>query len=267
MKKGLLYGCVLAGWLLWQPATAQVESGSWIILTHSNADMRRVENLSTSVRDTSDAVSAAQVRSGSLVYAPGTGNDTINFSVNPVISNYERGMMVSFKAPANVKGPAYINLSSLGVKKLVKDVNIDLDSLDIRQGQLIVAVYDGINFQVINRLNNGCPQNFVRVNELYCIEVSERDSLSWWDATAACMNVQSKLCTWAEWLNACYSSGIIGTSNMGNVEEWVDSGANTGGSITSKTAGYKFTTLTFGCDQSGYSVPNNLRKFRCCYER
>ena len=63
------------------------------------------------------------------------------------ITSYTEGLTFTFKAANGCNGSSTIEVNSLGVKSIKKNVNTDLVFGDILAGEIIMVVYDGTNFQ------------------------------------------------------------------------------------------------------------------------
>jgi hypothetical protein len=59
-------------------------------------------------------------------------------------------MMLTFKANAANTGAATLNVNNLGNVALKKNVTNNLAAGDIAPGQMVIAIYDGTNFQTMN---------------------------------------------------------------------------------------------------------------------
>lgn len=81
-----------------------------------------------------------------------TGSTNVFVLTLPGLTAYYTGMMVWFKAVNANIGACTINVNSLGVKSLIRSGGIGLVTGDITVGDLICAVYDGTNFQLISLL-------------------------------------------------------------------------------------------------------------------
>ena len=139
-----------------------------------------------------------------------------------------------------------------------------LTDSDVAPGSLLSLVFDGTSFQVLNgavHRRRDCPSDMVAVNEQYCIEPQERDTLDFYDAAFACVSDNKRLCTWGEWYRACTLAATLGLANMSGNWEWTNSSANEDliarmvGNTSCTAAG---TSLVTG------SIP---RKSRCCFSR
>lgn len=88
--------------------------------------------------------------SGALDYAVDTGAaNAIVVSLSPVLSGHIPGMPIVIKVSAENTGSTVINVSGLGDKALKKLGNTDLQSGDLRAGQIITIAYDGVNYQLL----------------------------------------------------------------------------------------------------------------------
>lgn len=82
--------------------------------------------------------------------ADGVSVNDLEVALDPAPSAYTAGMLVHFKSNFNITGPATLNVNGLGVKSLVKEGNTSLGGGDIIDGQVVSAIYDGSNFQLLS---------------------------------------------------------------------------------------------------------------------
>lgn len=75
-------------------------------------------------------------------------------NTNP-FSSYTTGLLVTFKASSDNTGPCTLDVDGMGPKTLKKSVSDDLVAGDILTNQIVMAVYDGTNFQVIGTISTG----------------------------------------------------------------------------------------------------------------
>jgi hypothetical protein len=89
-----------------------------------------------------------------------TTNGSFNYGVDaqtsdayvvtiPGISAYVAGMVITFKANTINTGPCSVNVNNLGIKTLKVKVTADPINGYIASGTIVMAVYDGTNFQMI----------------------------------------------------------------------------------------------------------------------
>jgi len=70
-------------------------------------------------------------------------------TLSPAATAYTTGMMVTFKANTANTGACTVNVNGLGAKALKRGVSTDPADNFIKAGSIVVAVYDGTNFQMI----------------------------------------------------------------------------------------------------------------------
>ena len=88
---------------------------------------------------------------GALDFAVASGSDNAyGLTLSPALAALITGMPIFFKANHTNTGAATLNVSGLGAVDLRNSYNQALVAGDIRSGQIIVVVYDGAYFQVIN---------------------------------------------------------------------------------------------------------------------
>lgn len=91
-------------------------------------------------------------QTGSMTFAADAqASDTYVITLAPVPSAYTTGMVVSFSANTANTGAATLNVNSLGAKTIKKLGSEDLDTGDIKAGQMVEVQYDGTNFQLISK--------------------------------------------------------------------------------------------------------------------
>lgn len=108
-------------------------------------------------------------------YAADAGaNDTYAVTITPAATAYTTGMVVEFKANTANTGACTLNVNSLGAKSL--KVNKDLDPQDgyIKAGAIVLAVYDGTNFQI--QSVSGKPSVSQSGEEIYGASSSGNDT-------------------------------------------------------------------------------------------
>lgn len=249
--------------LVCSSAISQVVMKDKIVLSASDSASRHVTGIS-SPENPSNAANAGSLLSGELIYMPATGVNQLSINLNPPLTQYVQGMILNFKTSASNTGPVSIQVNGLPLVSLKKNGSFNLDSLDLAADQMVNAIYDGTNFQVLSKLNRKCPPGFVDVNKDFCIEQIERDTMSWYLATKVCNDMNGRLCSQAEWAFACQKSTILSLVAMTNNLEWVDSAGNS--SSQCKAMGVDQFAVP-GCN-SGYTQQCIVnRTFRCCYSK
>lgn len=244
-------------------ASSQVVVKDKIILTSTDSTERYVTGISFPQKET-NAANALSLQSGELIYESATGTNALMLNQNPAVLQYVQGMVVNFKTTAVNTGAVTIQLNALPAVPLKKNGSNPIDSLDFGVGQMITAVYDGTNFQVLSKLKRRCPAGFVDVNKDYCIELLERDTVNWFNSVKTCGDLNARLCTMSEWAYACQNAATLNVLGMTDNMEWVDSAAND--PDEAKTMGEDILG-SLGCNQGVTILWSYNRNFRCCYSK
>ena len=108
---------------------------------------------------TADAVTAAKLAFGPAYYcAASTAANVITLTASGhtlADATLAAGLLVVFKADATNTSTVTVKLSSGGTaKNLYKDATTGLTAGDIRSTQMVVAEYDGTQWQMVSRLGN-----------------------------------------------------------------------------------------------------------------
>lgn len=97
-----------------------------------------------------DLINKAFLATGVYDYFVDTGAaDAIVITPTTALAAYVEGNRYFIKVAASNTGATTINVNGLGVKSLKKNVTDDLQAGDLLADQIILAVYDGTNFQLI----------------------------------------------------------------------------------------------------------------------
>lgn len=92
-------------------------------------------------------VTAAQVQSGTLIYAVSTSSpNTYTATLSPALASYTAGMKVRIKFSNTNTGAATLNLNSLGAINIKREDGSSLVSGDIKSNIPIDLIYDGTNW-------------------------------------------------------------------------------------------------------------------------
>ena len=76
-------------------------------------------------------------------------------TLTPAPTTYKTGMFVSFKAyTATASGAATLNVNSLGAKSLKKLNDVDPGARCLEASHVVMTIYDGTNFQLVNPCAN-----------------------------------------------------------------------------------------------------------------
>lgn len=129
--------------------------GNHVATTHLSMSNFKIGGVADAV-STADAVNSATLQKGNLIYAVDFGiADAYAINLSPPVSAYYTGMTVVFTATNDNTGTvtSTLNVNGLGAKAIKKQGGTsDLGAGDIVNGQIVTAVYDGTNFQIVGQL-------------------------------------------------------------------------------------------------------------------
>ena len=95
------------------------------------------------------SVNSTHVKPGPIAYAAATGSaNAYAVALDPAASALTAGLWCAFKANHTNTGAATLNVNSLGAVALRKQTDTALEAGDIRNGQVVWAVYDGTYWQL-----------------------------------------------------------------------------------------------------------------------
>jgi hypothetical protein len=244
-------------------AFSQVIISEKIVLSSPDSANRHVTGIAYP-ESPSNAANASSLLNGQLIYGQASGTNQLVVNLNPPVSQYIQGMVVNFKTSGANTGATTLQLNNLSPVPVKKNGTFPLDSLDLAPDQLVTVIFDGNSFQVLSRLNRRCPSGFVDVNKDFCIELVERDTMTWFQATKVCGDMNGRLCTQSEWAFACQQTPLLNLVNMTDNLEWIDSAGNS--SNQCKAMGVDQVGYS-GCN-AGYTQVCTVNKtFRCCYSK
>ncbi len=251
-----------------------IEAETKFQLTNPNDSLRKVKDVAIPTIET-NAVRGGFFISGMAQFAASSATgDSISLTIYPQISTLEAGVTLNFISPLTNDDAVRIVINGIsGTYNLYKKATHELDTADLRGGQMVSIVYDGTNFQVISQLNKSCPNGFVEVTREYCIQQNENAPVYFWEAINNCGKQNARVCNWGEWYYACYLSAQLGINGMLGNWEWADGGGNSLGFTTPPTGDTGLEVGQTLCTDAGSSIVDtthtNVRAqpktYHCCY--
>jgi len=109
----------------------------------------KITNLGAATAGT-DAVRFSQIQAGTEKLLAVTGNNTIIGSATPALTAYTAGNAFTFVVAGSNTTAVTLNIDGLGAKAITRDGTTALVSGDIVTGEVVLVVYDGTQFQVLN---------------------------------------------------------------------------------------------------------------------
>ena len=240
----------------------QVRSDQAIVLEGTDAAARTVQG----VKDPSaadEAMNARTLQGGGYLYAEVSG-DAWQAELQPAGLQPTAGLRLLLHAATGNTGPVSLSVNGSAPAPVVKDGGQPLAPGDVVAGVTASVVHDGTAFQLISarRIDRKpCPGGTVAVNEMFCIETTQHDSVDFQVAVNICGAQGMKLCSWAQYFNACWNAGALGITDLTGDWEWTDDTGNSPGSI--RVVGV--TSCTHASVGPGWDVV--ARFFHCCFER
>ena len=246
-------------------ALAQVRVDKPIDLNGSNGTDRQVIGLHDGV-STNHALNARTLQRGAYLFAEVSGGTNWLANVQPTITQPQAGLCLLLRSADTNTGAVTLSVNGSAPLAVLKEGDQPLQAGDISAGQTLSVVHDGNAFQLVSarRMDRKpCPSGTVQVNELYCIETQERDTLMFDVAALDCGQSGMRLCTWGQWYAACTQATTLGLQDMTGQWEWTNSAANADGSI--RMVGY--SSCTQAGIATGWGDGALPRNYRCCFDR
>jgi hypothetical protein len=101
-----------------------------------------------------DAATLGQVQSTAAKLITISGTDTITGTMSPTLTAYAAGQLFYFVAGGANTGAVTLNVDGLGSRAVTRDGSTALAAGDINSGEMVVVIYDGTRFQMINAANS-----------------------------------------------------------------------------------------------------------------
>lgn len=241
---------------------AQWEVPARIILDGPDSTDRQVTGLSLPIL-AGDGASVNADRDNATTFATVSGTDELSATLTPALVTYTPGLRLTLLPTSTNNSGVTLNVNGLGAVALRKNINMPLDSGDLRPGIPVHVIHDGAVFQLTGQLYPGCPAGFAAANADVCIEMAPSDTINWYSAVIRCGNAGTRLCSVQEWLQGCLS--IPGFQATIANYEWVDSAANYNN--MAKLMGWSDTSTAGDCHLGSRQTPLTKFRSRCCYDR
>ncbi len=244
---------------------AQVRVDKPIDLNGASASDRQVVGLHDAVSG-GDALNARTLQRGAFLFAEVSGGSDWEAAVQPAITQPQTGLCLLLRSADDITGAVTLSVNGSAPVAVLKDGGQPLAAGDIGAGETVSVVHDGSAFQLISarRMDRKpCPSGTVLVNELFCIETQERDTISFDQAAVICGQQGLRMCTWGQWYSACTNGTTLGLQSMTGNWEWTNSAANSDLSVRIVGA----NSCTHGGITTGWGEGAVGRNFRCCFSR
>lgn len=97
-----------------------------------------------------DAARLSQLQAGGTTFLSAAGTDTITATASPSLTAYATGNLFTFVVANTNTGAVTLNVDGLGAKAITRDGTTALAAADLVATEVVVVVYDGTRFQVVN---------------------------------------------------------------------------------------------------------------------
>jgi hypothetical protein len=174
----------------------------------------------TSLMTVNDAV-LDQVRSAAMTSL----GDTLYLTTQPSGTTADAGILLRFIAPSDQPGKRWIAVNGSTPRPLVRTDGGQTLRGQIVQGAVCEVVATEDSFILLAPALRGCPSGTVPITERSCISTTRVLGLSFYGAVDHCAMQGGTLCTWGEYVAACY---LVGNqlSGMFTNWEWMDDTSN-----------------------------------------
>jgi hypothetical protein len=186
-----------------------------------------------------------------------TTADTIHLTTDPTGTGSLEGMVLRFQAPSSQSGDRWISVNSSATRPLVRTDGGSIPFGQIIPGSICEVVATSESFILLGPALHGCPTGTVPITERSCIATNRVLGLSFYGAVDHCAMRGGTLCTWGEYVAACY---LVGTQLNGMFThwEWIDDTSN-----HTQTADQVARTSCMSQRSAGPLDPSGST--RCCY--
>lgn len=151
----------------------------------SNINWSEGQNSNTvnnSARAMMAAIAAFLTQINGTVTTGGSSNAyTVTSPTGNALTAYAAGNIIAFTANHTNTGSATVNVDGLGAKTLKKFGSTNMSAGDIEDGNIVFAIYDGTDFQVLNFVANNILQAFTGLT-------AAADKLPYFDGASSMAN-------------------------------------------------------------------------------
>lgn len=239
---------------------AQVAVDRPVVLTGPTSADRQVTGLAAPA-SAGDAMQAGALQRGDFHFGQVVGANWV-IDLQPAPTTLLAGTRLTLLCQDGNTGPVTITVNGSAPLAVVKDGGAPLDAGDVKAGAIVELLYDGTAFQLTSGRGptvRDCPSGFVGVNQRYCIQAVQHDTLRFDLAAQYCASLDARICSWGEWYTACAKAGTLGITDLIGDWEWTNDAGNADG--YARMVGFGL------CEQSAVRSVALSLPFRCCLRR
>jgi hypothetical protein len=162
-----------------------------------------------------------QVRLASVT----TIGDTIYLASQPGVITSAPGLLLRFIALTDLPGRRWLSVNGSIAMPLTRTDGAPTLNGQILEGSLCEVVSTDDSYILLSPALRGCPLGTLAITERSCIATNSVLGLSFYGAMNHCSSQGGTLCTWGEYVAACY---LVGNqlNDMFTNWEWMDDTSN-----------------------------------------
>jgi len=235
-----------------------------IELVAPDATGRQVSGLPMSTAPDAVLVASVELTNAHRTVVPG-GSTTWELEVDG-IGSPSAGLHLLVHGFPHAEGPVSIMLNGAGPYALTHGTTDTVQAAELDTTGILSIVFDGTRFQLLDgraRPRRPCPEGMVAPSAQYCMdpETHPAGNRPLFEAMGTCASMGRRLCTWGEWVVGCLDRDALGIT-VSSSWEWTGDTANE--DITVRVV----RSTNPPCEGVGTgTLPDDVRRFRCCYTR
>lgn len=151
--------------------------------------------------------------------------DTLYLTIAPAELSTTEGVLVRFVANMDLIGEHWLTVNGSEPKPLVRTDGTPPIAGQIMEGTLCEVMEANDKVFLLGPSLHGCPRGFIAFNDRSCIAADATPLMNLYSAVDHCARQGAALCSWSEYIAACYLVGDQ-LNGMFTNWEWIDDTSN-----------------------------------------